>query len=492
MRAQWPVNQGRPLADGTVPRESTLFQEVIGIVTLLRGRWADANGLRYLVLIGFLLLCALGGGSSRGDVLSLLYLRPAGVVAIALFAVLPGPWDFAAVRMPLILLVALALLIALQLVPLPPTLWMALPGHARFVAIADLVGQAQPWRPITLSPDRTLNSLLALLPAFVVLIGLAGLGERERGSLLLAPVAIGLASAVLAIAQLGVGTASVLQLYRLSNLGGANGFFANRNHEATLLALALPCLAAWAGRSSRSATARRNAVIALVIAILMAPMILVTGSRAGVVVGGLAFCLAILLLIPARARLAPTPRARMALLAAIVTPIVLAALALMLGRAVAVDRLLSQSITQGEQRVDQAPVVAGMIQDYFPFGIGFGAFDPAFRIAEPDRALHRTYFNHAHDDFLELVLTGGLAAALLIAIGLGWWAWRARALIVQAIRTQGAAGLTGLGGIAVGGLLAVASLVDYPVRTPMLTAILALAAGLVAMTETAPSPRTKR
>lgn len=461
-------------------------------MTFFPGRSADANVPRYVVLIAFLLLCALGGGSSRGDVLSLLYLRPAAVIAITALTVLPGQWDFNAVRVPLLILAALGVLIALQMFPLPPTLWAALPGHRRFVLIADLVGRPQPWRPISLSPDRTLNSLLALLPAFVVLIGFAGLSERERRSLLLAPVVIGSVSAILAIAQLGAGNDSGMQLYRLSNLGGANGFFANRNHEATLLALTLPCLAAWAGRTSRSPDGRRNAVGALIVAVLMAPMILVTGSRAGVVVGGLGFFCAMLLLFPARARLAPTRRARTLLAAAVVAPVLLALIAVGLGRAVGLNRLLDQSVTTGEQRLDQAPVVLGMIREYFPFGIGFGAFDPAFRIAEPDSALHRTYFNHAHNDFLELALTGGMAAVLLIVIGVGWWAWRTRALVAEALRSRGAVGLTGLAGVAIGGLLAVASLVDYPVRTPLLTAILALAAGWVAMRETPPRGHEER
>ena len=479
------------LAGVTIARENMVIQELMRIVNSLRSRWADANMPRYVVLAAFLLLCMLGGGSSRADVPSLLYLRPAAVLAIALLAVLPGQWDFTAVRTPLLFLAALALLIALQLVPLPPAIWTTLPGHGRFAVIADLVGKPQPWRPITLSPDDTFNSLLALLPALVVLIGLAGLGKRERESLVLVPVVIAVASAVLAVGQLGGGNDSPLQLYRLSNLGGANGFFANRNHEATLLALALPCLAVWAGRALDPATTQRRAMIALAIAILLAPMILVTGSRAGVVTGAAGFVLAVLLLVPARARLAPTPRARLIVIAAIVAPILLAGIVLVLGRAVAVDRLLSQSVTQGEQRLDMAPIVIGLVREYFPFGIGFGAFDPAFRIAEPDWALHRTYFNHAHDDLLEIVLTGGLTGALLLAVALGWGARRTGRLVVQALGTRGAAGLTGLAGVAIVLVLLMASLVDYPVRTPLLTAILALAIGLAGVPHKV-SQRTSR
>src|SRR3546814_14127035 len=51
---------------------------------------------------------------------------------------------------------------------------------------------------------------------------------------------------------------------------------------------------------------------------------------------------------------------------------------------------------------------------------------------EPFRLLKPTYFNHAHNDFLEVVLDGGLPAALLLLVAIGWYAiasiraWRAR------------------------------------------------------------------
>src|SRR3546814_17873750 len=41
-----------------------------------------------------------------------------------------------------------------------------------------------------------------------------------------------------------------------------------------------------------------------------------------------------------------------------------------------------------------------------------------------------TYFNHAHNDFLEIVLDGGLPALLLMLVAIGWYgmasmrAWR--------------------------------------------------------------------
>src|SRR3546814_13372301 len=84
-----------------------------------------------------------------------------------------------------------------------------------------------------------------------------------------------------------------------------------------------------------------------------------------------------------------------------------------------------------DMRARGLPTVLSMIAAYFPAGAGFGGFDPIFRLHEPFRLLKPTYFNHAHNDFLEVVLDGGLPAALLLLVAIGWYAiasiraWRA-------------------------------------------------------------------
>src|SRR3546814_8158382 len=59
-------------------------------------------------------------------------------------------------------------------------------------------------------------------------------------------------------------------------------------------------------------------------------------------------------------------------------------------------------------RTPGLPTVLSMIAAYFPAGAGFGGFDPIFRLHEPLQLLKPPYFNHAHNDFLEIVLDGGL------------------------------------------------------------------------------------
>ncbi len=71
-----------------------------------------------------------------------------------------------------------------------------------------------------------------------------------------------------------------------------------------------------------------------------------------------------------------------------------------------------------------------MIRTYFPVGSGLGGFDPLFRMHEPFELLKPTYFNHAHNDWLEIALDAGGAGIALLFGSILWWgmasarAWR--------------------------------------------------------------------
>lgn len=118
-----------------------------------------------------------------------------------------------------------------------------------------------------------------------------------------------------------------------------------------------------------------------------------------------------------------------------------------------------------------------MLRDFMPIGSGFGSFDPVFRMYEPDELLHPGYFNHAHNDWLELALTGGLPALLLLAAFILWAGWR----LYSSFRTPASdPALRVRSGGLVLLVLAGASVSDYPLRTPILAALLALACAWLA------------
>lgn len=429
--------------------------------------------MSFWILCGFFVLLALGGGSSKVPTLSLLYLRPAAVLCIGVMAMIGAPRDLARYRGPLLILAGLALTIAMQLVPLPPGWAAALPGHARYAEAARLLGGEGVWHPISLTPDLTFNSLLALLPALVVLWAFASMRRGEQARTLWILPALALASMAFGILQLAQGPDSFAYLYAATSHNLPVGLLGNRNHQATLLAIAIPSFACVASllveRYGRPSVFFGMAAAVSILCVLFA---LLTGSRSGFALVGVGALGAVAIAWPL------IPRGRYRIATIVMLGIVLAAaiaLAITMGRATAVSRLTAEAGLTGEMRIRTFPLLVQLMRDFAPFGSGFGGFDPVFRSVEPDTLLRQTFFNNAHNDFIELMMTGGLPAVAVLVVATIWFlhhGW-------QAWFTNGAAPapalLARLGWLTLL-MIALASLSDYPVRTPLFAAIAAMAA----------------
>ena len=430
------------------------------------------------LIILLLVACCLGGGSSRLEVPTLMYLRPVAVVCLAggliLLTARPVPREL---RAPCLFLGAFAVLMLLQLVPLPPGLWRMLPGHAFYAEASAAAGVGEPWRPLTLSPDRTINALLTLLFPAAMLALYAGLDRDWRFRLVPVTVAFVSASAILGVFQMAAGEGSAAYFFSITHAGSPVGIFANRNHQGTLLAAALPILRLWTLFPTASPEYKRaRDWFAAALALFFIALIIVTGSRAGVVAAGIGIVGAILI-VPPRGGRARNPGRRWLTVAMVAAPVLVAGAVLLLGRGVAFDRMFRPDAL-ADARFDGLPVVLRLIGQFFPFGAGFGTFDPVFRMAEPEAMLSPAYFNHAHDDLLEIVLDGGLPALLLLVLFLGWGVWRA----LRLIRAKAGPGdwldlaLSRAAGVVLV-ILLFASTVDYPLRTPAMAAFAALACG---------------
>jgi hypothetical protein len=140
------------------------------------------------------------------------------------------------------------------------------------------------------------------------------------------------------------------------------------------------------------------------------------------------------------------------------------------GRAESINRAITISAGD-DMRSRGMPTVIEMVRLYLPSGTGFGSFDPLFRMHEPFRLLKFTYFNHAHNDFLEIVLDGGVPALLLLMAGLAWWiiasirVWRLSSASDDMLPKVGSVMLF---------LIILASTVDYPARTPTIMAMMVI------------------
>ena len=445
--------------------------------------------LRFALFVGLIGLCFIGGGASRDDAMSLLYLRPAAILLGAAMLLLPGPVELRAVRVPLFLFLALAAVMALQLVPLPPDLWTALPGRASFAEAMNIAGAPQPWRPVSIAPDLTLNSLASMVVPLAALLGFATLDREQRLALLPVLLAAAFLSALLGMAQMAGGESSWLRPYRITNRDSAVGLFANRNHQAALLAIAFPMLAVWAATSIGPLKRRgMRLVVAAGLGVFLVPTILVTGSRAGLVLGGLAAACAWLLYVneaPGAGRRFGARRTTLLGVAAILLMTLLFSYAAF-QRAESLQRVLEADF-QGEGRWQNLGLLTDLATAQLPLGSGFGTFDPLFRIHEPLDALSPFYLNHAHNDLLELAITGGAPGLLLLLAAMAWLT----AGSVKAFRPRWPRGAevahARLGAVAIA-LLLVWSLVDYPLRTPFLATVLAIAAGWLGGSRAVPPP----
>ena len=433
-----------------------------------------AERIRFAIFVLVLTLCIIGGGSSRTDTLSLLYLRPALILFLAAFLLLPGSLDLRTVRWPLILLGAFCGTMLLQLIPLPPSLWGSLPGHAMLLDAATTAGIEQPWRPISINPDLTINSVIALLPALAVLIGYAGLRPDQRVAAMPLIIIAAIASAALGVLQYAGGPHSPAYIYQARTEGIPTGLFANRNHQAALRGIGILLVGAWLkiARLQPGQTQQWRLATAIFVVTVLLASIFATGSRSGMMLGLLACTAAIAMNLGRTGRSAR--HARWSNLAFMSFPLLLVLAMVVAGRAASLDRLLGADATS-DIRFQSLPTLMRIIGEFMPFGSGFGTFDSTFRIFEPDSNLRPTYFNHAHNDWIELVLTGG-APALLICIGFILWAASALFKVLRSGKRDTALLLLAPSAAGIIILLGLASVSDYPIRTPMLTMLLALAA----------------
>lgn len=431
----------------------------------------DERSGRYAILcLIFLAMVAISGGASRADALSQIVVRLASIAAIVAAVMVGGRGRFSTFRGAYCFLAAAAALVLLQLIPLPPSVWLALPGRDFYAEAATAAGIAQPWRPINLTPDGGWNAFLSLLPATAALVVLSYLPpRRSRGIVLPALIAIACVSAVLGLAQLAGGAESPLRFYNITTEGAAVGLFANRNHQALLLALAIPMLLVWAlGGAHRAGAAGPRAWIAFSIAILFLMMILLVGSRAGFICAVVGLLAAALLWrgfgrTPGR-RSGARRGLAYAVGAAVLGSAVVAALVFQ--RAMAVDRLLGVDVAD-DPRVRAAAPLWEMSRTFMPVGSGFGSFDPVFRRFEPDRLLSFSYFNHAHNDLAELAIEAGVAGLVLLAVLLFWWI-KSTVILWRTKNQSSETLLFGRLGSVLTGIVMLASLPDYPLRTPLI------------------------
>lgn len=431
-----------------------------------------------------LALCVFLGGSSRQHALRLSIVEIAALPLLAMAGLrLLDIGGLSAHRFALSIAAAAAAIPLVQLIPLPPWIWTALPGREQAVLALEVAGIAPGWTTLSLTPDATWRAFLALLPPMAVFFAALSLDKAAARATLWAVLALTAVSVALAMAQVMSGGEDALYSWSIARRGHASGFFANRNHLATLCLLTLPVAAVLAAGALRSGDEGRAAVWLGALFMIMAVVALgAIRSRAGVLLAGPVLGLSGLCAWIAMGRGRPGP----ALLA--MTTSVGAAIALVgaLGLAPILERF---DATKAEPRFERWPTVVEAAQTYLPVGAGMGSFDPVYRSVETLDELDATYFNQAHNEYLEIWLEAGwlgVVAVLAFLVWFGrrsWAAWRAGSGSEADMARAASAGIL---------VVLVHSVAEFPLRTVALTAILALLCAILERSGRAADTRDSR
>jgi hypothetical protein len=387
-------------------------------------------------------------------------------------------------RWPLLLLLAMSpLVLALvQLTPLPPHVWTALPGHGIYQALLDGVGVPTDGpRALSLGPAATAASLLAGIPiAATLLLGfLATLGQLRL--LLAVVVAMAFAQVLLGLLQIAGGEHSPF-FFGVMTFGPPVGSFANRNHYANYLAMALAGFIWLAFESLRErhahsamttfTTRHRTAIWCAGGAVLVLG-ILMSRSRGGALFGLL---MAATALVAVSLRLSGTSRgSKLAL--GLLALVLLGAGALLGSEALTSRVSLEQLASSAGFRTGLARTSLEGALAFWPWGSGWGTYDMVYPRFQPLSL--PGFANHAHMDYIEMLFEGG---ALFVGLA-GAFAWLASRRIFDLIklarggraldRDAMASLLCGLGLLT----LLLHSLVEFNMRIPANAILGALLAG---------------
>lgn len=370
-------------------------------------------------------------------------------------------------------LVGLCLLLVSYQLALPQGAIEAAVGRADLGNDLRSVGVVVPstWSLTPLASERGAWSILPALALFFATFACSPAGQRGLVQLL---VALTTASMILGFLQIGAQQDSPFNLFpEWSTIYG--GFFASFNHQATALALGALCAVALSldgapeRQGHRAATAARGTW--LMIAAAMVLSIPLTTSRAVMVLAlGAIVALAVVCL------LRKASQGNRGRIVGLVAGLMTAGgfLGVIAWQWLQVDRI-------EELRTDVAAATLEAAWPLSPMGGGLGAFVPWFQQEMPLELRASYYFNHAHNEYAQWWLEGGLPAMAVLLLALSAIGLAGARVLHQQVASGDSPRQSLLGPGALIALLLVLAhgVVDYPLRTQALMVVSAMLAAVL-------------
>lgn len=427
---------------------------------------------RQLVIPLYLFLCLLLGGSAQG-IWAKMILQLIGVAIIA-WALVERPTEklSSAARQLLWLGSATIALVLLYLVPLPPAVWTGFGGREAIAEGYRILGMPLPAMPVSLTPYRSIDSLLSAIPPVAVFLGVVRLKAFRpvyAASAIIAGAVANISLSALQVSTAGGGSTS-WYLYPVSNFGYGVGFFANANHMATLLLASLPFIAALVPAARGSQIQRYSAFVTITAGLALLTLIGIglNGSLAGYALV-IPVALGSLIIVLGRNR---RWNLALALSSAILLVVAIGAIGSSdIGR----DRFGAEAEQSTKTRAEIVRPTLEIARQALPVGTGLGSFRQVYAMHEDPDRVATTYSIHAHNDYAQWVMELGLPGLILMILFLAWWV---RVTISMWSDAQASA-FARAASIASAAVLA-HSLVDFPLRTSAIAACFAFCVALLA------------
>ncbi|TIO30903.1 O-antigen ligase family protein [Mesorhizobium sp.] len=386
---------------------------------------------KYLLGSVLFLSLLIGGGTASGLYTDTLIEVAAIISAAAVFSQTSGQ------RIPrsvLWLLIFAVALVILQIVPLPAAIFNGLRPE---LLLADPwpVGETR-FRFVSVGVGRTIECLLYLVGSAAFFLSVLRLRTEQVHALLpfffMGVVCNGLAGAI----QYSLSDDIAIEGLLPFTINA--GLFANQNHFAALLFVSIPFVVYYGLFRGYLLSGSLGLVTLLL-------LLLAAGSRAGVLIG-LAITVLSIVFLSARSRASG-----------------LSILAIFIGLSVytigAWTKIDAEAVDPDFGRGEFARTTIDGIKENLATGVGFGNFQKAYQIYEKEEMIFAQYVNHAHNDYLELALEGGVIAVLLMVFYF--------LLLFTALARVRRDPLQKAAFLSVSFLL-IHSLVDYPLRTEAL------------------------
>ncbi|WP_375396497.1 O-antigen ligase family protein [uncultured Sphingomonas sp.] len=407
-------------------------------------------------------LYLLGGGNPSFGIATLLLMvaTTTFVAATPLLLTRHPPLSWPATA-GLLLVIAIPLV---QIIPLPPAIWHALPGQALRIDVLALAGLDQTWQPISLALVDT-TYVVVMTGGFVALVMaltvMDGRSFQRVSVLLLALIALSIVIGVVQVTTRG----DFPRFFEKCDAGSLIGFFSNKNHMALAISASLPL--AW--RALSFGRTRDNASLFQILFFaywgVAIVAIVATASRAGLAIGVMV-SLAIALLMTRKAK--AWHRAAIGL--------VVTALAAAVMNSSVFETVMERFGNVGnDYRWRFVAQSLPLLREYWVTGAGGGAFYDLFITTERLEWVKPTIVNHVHNDYVELVIEYGIAGVCalgLIGAAVVQSAWTAR-------RMPGYDAQQRWAGLIIVVAIALHSIVDYPLRRPAMLAIFAFSLAML-------------